>query len=384
MRRRDAVTIGVKLGGVAVATWLLGACGGHETHDKPPTPVRVQAAEPSPVGGGVRYSANIVAKDQVSLAFKQSGYLREILQVRGVDGRPRDLHEGDRVEKGTVLARLRETEYEEKVREARAQLTEAEATLVHARQDFERSDALYKAQSLTQPEYDSARRNLDVAQARVEGAQAQLEVARTALDDCALKAPFGGVVTTASLEVGQLISPGTVGFVLDDTGSVKAEFGVSDVMLKELRLGGTLSVNTESIPGIDFKGRISRISPSADPKSRVFDVELTIPNADGRLKPGMIAALQVGGMERADAGAAAGVPAVRLSAIVRPPGDSEAYAVYVVQEENGRPVARVRKVALGEALGNAIVVTGGLKVGERVIVTGATLVIDGEPVRIVP
>jgi len=362
----------------------LTACGGHETSEKPPMPVRLQTVEASPAGSGVRYSANIVAHDQVSLAFKQSGYLREILRVPGVDGRPRDLHEGDRVAKGTVLARLRESEYAEQVRSARSQLSEAEATLVHARQDFDRADALIKAQSLTQPDYDSAKRNLDVGQARVEGAQAQLQVAQTALDDCALKAPFSGVILTAGLEVGQLVSPGVTGFVLADTSSVKAQFGVSDVMLKDLKLGGELSINTESVAGVEFKGRISRISPAADPKSRVFEVELTIPNADGRLKPGMIAGLQVAEAARAGAGVAEAVPCVRLSAVVRPPGESEGYAVYVVQEEGGRALARVRKVTLGEALGNSIAVTGGLKVGERVVVTGATLLTEGEPVRIVP
>ena len=359
------------------------ACGGHGTPVKPPTPVRLMPAESSSSGSGVRYSANIGAKDEVSLAFKQAGYVREILQVRDIDGRPRDLHEGDRVAKGTVLARLRESEFEESVRQARAQVVEAEATLRRARQDFERADALYKTQSLTQPDYDQAKTQLDVAEARLEGAQARLEVARTELDDCALKAPFDGVITSATLEVGQLVSPQSAGFVLADLTSVKAEFGVSDVMLKDLKLGASLSIATQSIRGVQFRGRISRISPVADPKSRVFEVELTLPNPDGRLKPGMIAALQVG--EEAPAGAdAQAIPAVRLSAIVRPPGETEGYAVFVVAEEDGRPVARVRKVALGEALGNSIVVTSGLKVGERVIVTGATLVTEGEPVRIVP
>jgi len=112
-------------------------------------------------------------------------------------------------------------------------------------------------------------------------------------------------------------------------------------------------------------------------------VEVTIPNPGERLKPGMIAALQVGEEAKALASKEA-LPAVRLSAIVRPPGETEGYAVFVVGEEGGRPVARVRKVALGEALGNSIAIVSGLKVGERVIVNGATLLTDGEPVRIVP
>ena len=75
-----------------------------------------------------------------------------------------------------------------------------------------------------------------------------------------------------------------------------------------------------------------------------------------------------------------------LSAVVRPPGEPEGYAVYVVDSdgEGGAAVARLRRVALGEALGNTIAVTEGLKPGEKVIVTGATLVVDGQPVRVVP
>src|SRR5262245_65840002 len=89
---------GIGAGLVAGFGWaLLAACGGHETIERPPRPVRVQAAEASPVGGGVRYSANILAKEDVPLAFKQSGYVREILQVRGVDGKPRNVHEGDQI-----------------------------------------------------------------------------------------------------------------------------------------------------------------------------------------------------------------------------------------------------------------------------------------------
>lgn len=360
------------------------ACGGgHGTIGKPPTPVRLMAAEASATGSGIRYSANIAAKDEVSLAFKQAGYLREIRRVRGVDGRERDLQEGDLVTRGIVLARLRETEFEESVAQARSQVVEAEAVLRRSKQDFDRAEALFKAQSLTQPEYDQAVTQLDVSQARVEGARAQLEVARTALGDCALKAPFDGVVTQAALEVGQLVSPQSPGFAVADLTAVKVEFGVSDVMLKDLKPGAALSIATQSIPGVEFEGRISRIAPSADPKSRVFEVEMTVPNPDGRLKPGMIASLLVGEAAR-PGGAAEERPAVRLSAIVRPPGEAEGYAVFVVEERDGAAVARVRRVELGEAQGNSITVASGLKVGERVIVTGATLVNDGEIVRIVP
>jgi multidrug efflux pump subunit AcrA (membrane-fusion protein) len=123
------------------------------------------------------------------------------------------------------------------------------------------------------------------------------------------------------------------------------------------------------------------VAPSADATSRVFEVEVTIPNPDGRLKSGMIASLEVGG---AAVPASAATPLVPLNAVVRPPGEATGYAVFVVQGESTRPTARLRRVQLGDVTGNLIRVTGGLQGGERVIVRGATLVVDSQHIRIIP
>jgi multidrug efflux system membrane fusion protein len=123
------------------------------------------------------------------------------------------------------------------------------------------------------------------------------------------------------------------------------------------------------------------VSPSADQKSRVFDVEVTIPNADGALKAGMIATVH---MEDGPAATASPASVVPLSAIVRPPGSTQGYAVFAVEPDGEVLTARARKVTLGEVYGNMIEVGSGVKPGDRVIVAGATLVTDGERVRIVP
>jgi RND family efflux transporter MFP subunit len=127
-----------------------------------------------------------------------------------------------------------------------------------------------------------------------------------------------------------------------------------------------------------LEGRITRISPSADPSSRVFEVEAALPNPDGRLKVGMLATLGLG-----DA-APAGSLYVPLAAVVRPAGDSSGYAVYVVRDSGGAAAARLRPVKLGEVSGNVIAVQQGLAQGDRVIVRGATIVADGQRVQVMP
>jgi multidrug efflux system membrane fusion protein len=150
-------------------------------------------------------------------------------------------------------------------------------------------------------------------------------------------------------------------------------------MLARFKRGAGLGVTCEAVPDRRFTGRVTKVSPTADPRSRLFEVELTLPNEDAVLKPGMVAAVDVGGSGEAPQRDVLTLP---LSAIVRAPGGGEdAYAVFVLEETGGVATARLRRVGLGTLLGNAISVTDGLKGGERIIVRGAAMLTDGERVN---
>jgi RND family efflux transporter MFP subunit len=357
---------------------VLAGCGQQEPYQKPLTPVGVQVVQPYSSSGAVRYSASIEPHSRVDLAFKVSGYVSEILQLPGADGRRREVQQGDRVTQGTVLARLRESDYVAKVNQARSELSAARASLEQARLDFDRAKRLIRTHAISQSDHDAVKAKFEAAKAGIEGAEAQLEEARIALADTALKAPMDAVVLSRAIERGSLVSSGTVSFVLADTRSMKAVFGVPDVVVRNLKLGDELTVTTEALPGTELRGQITALSPSADPKSRVFSVEITLPNPDRRLSVGMIATVQVPGLPSAPA------VAVPLSAIVRAGKPGGGYAVFVVESEQGRAVARLHEVTLGEVFGNRVAVIQGVKVGDRLIVSGATLVIDGEPVAVIP
>ncbi len=344
---------------------LLAGCSQKQEHVAQPIPVKVQVVESSANDGGWRYSANIKPDVQVDMAFKVGGYIEEILQVSGADGHPRNVQEGDFIKKGTILARVRDNEYRDKVAEAQAAFTQAKA-------DYDRAAKLFENKSIAKAEYDAA-------YARFTASQARYDQAMQTLKDCALAAPMDGFVLKRNIEVGTLLGPGMPAFILADTRSVKAIFGVPDVVVGNLKMGSKQTITTEAIAGVEFHGRITRIAPSADPNSRVFEVECKIPNPDNRLKAGMIAALKISKPE---------LPApamlVPLNAIVRSKDDPKGYAVFVVEEQEGKPIAHERKVQLGEVVGNSISVTEGLHGGEKVIVTGATLVVEGQEVRIIP
>jgi RND family efflux transporter MFP subunit len=422
------------VGGTLFPLALLVACQSKQVQ-KPPVPVKVATVELHAANSGARYSATIIPRTQVELAFKVDGYVEALQKVRGVDGQLRDLQEGDAIVAGAVLARVRQSEYKVKVKEAesqaseaksaidsskaqyqealsaiessKAQLADAEAAYEKAKLDFDRAQNLFASQSLTKANYDAARGQFEQAaakvaaarsqvamvQARADSAKSQIQVIKARstgaqavvrektipLQDTALKAPLNGFVLQKSIERGTLVSPGKTGFVVADTSSVKAAFGVADIAVPEMKHGSMLNIESESLPGTEFQGQITSVFPAADPKSRVFNVEVTIPNPKGLLRPGMIVSLRVGRSEAAQA-----QPVVPLNAIVKSPTDTNGYAVFVMTEQGERQIVKVRNVKLGETYGNTIAVTEGVKESDRVITTGVTLVRDGDAVKVIP
>lgn len=356
-------------------------------HREPPAPeprtVTVRIAPATTLGGvgAARYSASVTPNTQVDVSFKANGYIVQIRQLRGADGRMRDLQQGDTVKKGTVLAKLRNAEYLDKVTTATANLEKANASLEKATADFKRATDLIATESITQPDYDSAKREYETAQASVLGANAQLDEARINLAYTDLIAPLDGVVLSRKIEVGGLVGPGTVGFVMADLSSVKVVFNVADVTLRNLVLGESVEITTESFPGRTFSGKVTAVAPSADTKTRGFEIEVSIANPRGDLKDGMVAALRLPGTAPAAAAAALAVP---LSAVVRSKSDASGYSVFVVADSGGNQVARMRAVQLGQVHGDSIAVVSGVDPSDRIIVTGGTIVTDGDRVRIVP
>ena len=271
-----------KSGWTAAATFgAIVACGHDGPPANPPLPVTVVTVGGSTAGiGETRYSGAIKADESVDVAFRLSGIVEEITQVRGADGRIRDLQDGDIVRRGEVLARLRQNEFQD-------QVSDAEASLRQAQADYERASQLYENRSVSKAEYDAA-------YARYTAGRAKQSQAAISLSDATLRAPLDGVIIRRTVEVGSLAGPSAPAFTVADTRVVKVVFGVPDVVVAGLKPGGKLTIQAEAMPGATLEARIVRISPSADPSSRVFEVEAALPNPEGRLKVGMLATLRLG------------------------------------------------------------------------------------------
>ena len=363
----------------ATALTLSGiACKQQNSAETLPLPVHTAMVQTIAVGNGAKYSASIVPYAQVDLAFQSGGYVESIRQVKSPSGGMRSIDQGDWVPKGTVLAVVRQQDYKDKLEQANAQLARSQAEYDKAKLTFDRTSALYASHSATKPDFDSATAQLASTTASISGAKAQVSETNVALAYCELRAPFSGWVVKRSIDVGSLVGPATNGFTLADTESVKAVFGVPDTSISRVRLGQHLAISTDSLPQ-QFAGRVSAISPSADPKSRVFSVEVTIPNQKNQLKSGMIASLSLNGVQLPQS-----VLAVPLAAVIRDPGRADNFAVMITEGSGDFETARLRPVDLGDTYGNMIATKGGLTFGERVITTGVSLVKSGDKVRVIP
>jgi RND family efflux transporter MFP subunit len=370
---------GVFVAGLICLSNLSAGCRQHAAVAAAPlTPVGVSTIGTHTAGNRTPYSAGIVPYSQVDLAFKSGGYVDSILRVRGADGRMRNMQEGDWVARGTVLARVRDSDYVANVNVAKAQLAQAQAALEQARLDFERTDALFRTDSVTKPQHDAARAKLDSTTPGVNSAASGLTQAETALSDCALRAPLDAWVIKRNVEVGSLVGQAAPGFTLAETRLVKVVFGVPDLVVGSLKLGEPQAITTAAATG-QFNGRITGIAPAADPRTRTFSIEVTVSNTDNVLRPGMVATLMLAGSREEGP-----IPVVPLSAVVRASDNPNAFGVFVVEQRGDQFFARARTVQLGVAYGNVIGLESGLKPGDRVIVTGATEVRDGQQVRVLP
>ena len=359
-------------------TVIVAACKQEKTATSIPLPVRAAVVQLISQEASTKYSANIVPYAQVDLSFKSNGYVEHLHQVKNPSGGTRNVDQGDWIPKGTALAVVSQQDYIDKVQQAQAQLARSQAEQEKAKLSFERVSALYSTQSATKPDYDSAKAQLDSTTASVSGAQAQISEAKVALDYCSLRAPFNGWLVKRSVDLGSLVGPATNGFTLADTSSVKAVFGVPDILITRVKPGQHLIVATDALSH-SVEGRISAISPTADPKSRVFSVEVTIPNTRNELKSGMIASLSLDGPNLRQPALA-----VPLAAVIRDPARANGFAVMLVEGTDDIVSARLQPVELGDAFGNMIATKGGLSPGERVITTGVTLIKSGDKVRIIP
>ncbi len=292
---------------------------------------------------------------------------------------------GETVRAGQVLARIRDEGLQAGVEQIEANLRAARSNLANMQDELERSRRMNAAGAVSNQTLESLQTRTQAAQAQVEQLEAALTQARAASRNAQITAPFDGVVAERYLEAGDLAGPGIPVFRLVSTGQVKIATEVSQDRLGQVRIGMPARVRVSAWPGVVFAGKVTRIAPVLDPMTRMSAIEITVPNREGRLKPGMFAEVTMVVQQVSE------TLLVPLDGVL----DEYRFVAYGASAQRDREggleaevfvvasdTARVRSVRLGIIGTESVQVLEGLVPGDRVVTVGKYQLVDGAVVRV--
>ena len=243
-----------------------------------------------------------------------------------------------------------------------AQLAEAQAVAREAGQQLRRVTELKRRGFATNS-------NLDTQVAASAAARAQAAEARASIGDRVITAPFSGWVSLRSISPGAIVSAGTEIATISDVSVIKLDFPVPETLLPVLRPGLPISATSAAWPNQPFRGTIANIDPVIDPNTRSVVVRAELPNADRKLRPGMLLTV---GIETAPR---AGLSVPELSVV----GEGDRRFVYVLDAGG---VAKRTEVRTGARSGGRIEIVQGLRPGQRVVSEGVIKLTDGMKVKV--
>ena len=305
-------------------------------------PVNMMQVTASPVSNTVSAVGALIAEDSVVLRPEIDGRIEKLLFA-----------EGQPVRKGATLVVM-------DAAEQRARVAAAEADLKLAESRYQRSEELVARNFISRQALDDARANLDIVRAR-------LAQEKVLLDKSILRAPFAAHAGLRQVSPGAYIKKGEDIVRLDALGTLKLEVPVPEIYLALVRIGLSVKVTVDALPGQTFSGKVYAINPVLDPASRSLLVRARIANPGGKLKPGMFA--------RASADLGGKTSAILVPEQVIVPMANGSFVYVVVSGK-----AELRKVLLGRREPGRVEIVSGLRAGESIVLDGQIKLRPGVPV----
>ena len=345
----------------AVAVGALQACGNLRGEDPPGAAagseaytrvinVEVERVEPHGFTRSIDLSGVALAMRDVVVSAEEAGVVRRIVRDKG---RP--------IRRGQAIVRFDDAIL-------RAQVQSAAAQARYDEEVWERRKKLYEEDGI------GSELNYHQAQYAAEQSRGNLTALQERLARTTVSAPITGILNDRLVEIGAAVSPGTPVARIVQTDTIRVVAGAPERYALDLPVGAAATVSLDVVADRAFEGTITYVGAVVDPDSRTFPIELTLPNPDDLIKPGMIAEISVVQEEIMDAIV---VPQQALVAM------EEGYVVFVVEGSGDDVRAAARRVGVSVSQGNDVVVASGLNAGDRLVVVGQQGLTAGDRVRIV-
>jgi len=323
-------------------------------------PVRTATVEARDLHETLVLTGTLKPRAQVQVVAEVAARLERVLR-----------DEGAAVSRGETLALLDDTDYRLARDRAQAALAVAQANRAQAATERERADNLLKTGGITDRDHLAAQVALQVAEASLAQVRAEAAITDQQLARTQVKAPFAGRVGKRYPDPGSMLAVGTPLFILVDDSVLEFEAPVSSRDLAKVRLGARVTVSVDAAPGAAFEGKVARIAPLVDERTRSFKVVVQVPGRK-ELVGGLFARATV------EVGTVAGALVVPPAALVRDGSSPDAAEVFVVV--SGK--AERRSLRLGVEAQDGVQARSGLAAGDVVVLDPPTALAAGAPVEV--
>lgn len=297
---------------------------------------------------------NVMAEQQAMIASRLMGFLREIY-----------VQEGQRVAAGQKLFAVDPTDIQGQMAMAKAGLSQAEAALADAKNDYERFGTLYREEAIPKMQWDKIRLQYQMTEQQVGMARAGYETAAAQMRYATVTAPFAGVITQKMANAGAMAAPGHPVLMLENTDKLQVQTSVSPDVFAQLKLGSDVTLSAEGLAN-DITGKVANLVPSADPMTHSHLVKIDLPANNGLRSGGFVqVAFRLGQRE-----------GIRLpqSALQSRAGIT---GVFVVDAQG---VAKYRMVRTGSVSAGQVEILAGVTPGEKVVSIAAAALQNGDKV----
>lgn len=269
---------------------------------------------------------------------------------------------GTWVHAGDVLVEL-------DTREERAQLAAAESDRDLAKINYGREQQLVNEGVVPRSEYDNAF-------AQQKSTEAKVGEIKATIERKIIRAPFTGVLGIRQINLGQYLAAGQAVVPLQSINPIYVNFGVPQQDVPQMKVGRSLRVTSDDLKGMEFAGKVTAIDSVVNESTRNIQVQATMSNPQGRLRPGMFLQVNVG------VGANRQVIALPASAINYAPYGDSIFIVTADKDDKGNRKVRQQVVKVEGSRGDQVAVIGGVKPGEEVVTSGVFKLRNGAPVTI--
>lgn len=345
---------------ISTLTFSCGKSGDKGTENEVIIPVTVAQVETDENDTFLSVSGKIQATNSADLSTRTMGFVKSV-----------PVNIGDQVNKGQLLVAINNADLQAKKAQVDASIAETQVAYNNAEKDFNRFKNLFSENSASQKELDDMTARFEMAKARLESAKQLKNEVNAQFAYTNIIAPFSGVITSKTVEKGDMANPGQPLISIESPGNFEVIGSVPEIEISHIKKGTKVNVFVKSI-NKTITGQISEVSASAKNTGGQYLIKVTLDNTEENILSGMFATIQFPG----DSIENNGIVLIPSQALIY---NGQLTGIYTVSQSN---TAILRWLRLGRTYGDQVEVLSGLSAGETYIVSAESKIYNGVTIKI--